>query len=65
MVAKTDDLIKAFKSDDIEACILEILKKGEVQVGEKERNQAIESTYKDIATIVAEKCVDPGLRFFC
>lgn len=64
MVANQEDLLKAFKSQDVEACILEILKKGEVQVGEKERNQLIESTYKDIATIVAEKCVDPGLIRF-
>jgi len=38
------------------------LKKGELQVSEKERNQQISSKYRDIATIVAEKCVNPETK---
>jgi ribosome maturation protein SDO1 len=37
----------------------QILKKGEVQVGEKEREHDLSSLRKEIATLVAEKCVDP------
>ena len=38
------------------------MKKGELQVSEKERNQQISSKYRDIATIVAEKCVNPETK---
>jgi ribosome maturation protein SDO1 len=38
----------------------QILKKGEVQVGEKERDHDLTSLRKEIATLVAEKCVDPS-----
>jgi ribosome maturation protein SDO1 len=33
--------------------------KGELQVSEKERELMMDKTFRDIATIVAEKCVDP------
>lgn len=38
---------------------LQILKKGELQVGEKERNAELSSLWKDIATQVSTRCVDP------
>lgn len=40
----------------------QILKKGEVQVGEKEREHDITSLRKELATLVAEKCVDPSTQ---
>ncbi|KAL4254547.1 SDO1/SBDS family protein [Abortiporus biennis] len=61
-VAKHQDLQKAFgkmSSDDI---IKEILKKGELQVGEKEREHDLSSIRREIATLVAEKCVDPSTQ---
>lgn len=42
--------------------IHQILKKGEVQVGEKEREHDITSLRKELATLVAEKCVDPSTQ---
>ena len=42
--------------------ISQILKKGEVQVGEKEREHDITSLRKELATLVAEKCVDPSTQ---
>lgn len=39
---------------------LQILKKGELQVGEKERSHELSNTFREIATQVAEKCVDPA-----
>ena len=54
-----EDLKKAFGTTDIETIIKEILKKGELQVGEKERNQELGSTWREIVTQVVEKCVDP------
>ena len=41
---------------------LKILAKGELQVSEKERHQQLESMFTDIATIVAEKCVNPETK---
>ena len=43
-------------------CQWQILKKGELQVGEKEREHDLSSTRKEIATLVAEKCVDPATQ---
>jgi len=59
-VAKTQDLQKAFGQTDQAAIVKEILKKGEMQVGDKEREHELQSVRKDIATQVAEKCVDPA-----
>ncbi|KAF9415684.1 hypothetical protein BGZ94_010431 [Podila epigama] len=60
--ANKDDLLKCFKTDDLHAIMLEILKKGELQVGEKERSSMLEGMYRDIATTVAEKCVNPETK---
>lgn len=38
------------------------MKKGEVQVGEKERDHDLTSLRKEIATLVAEKCVEPATQ---
>ena len=45
--------------DDQAAICKEILSKGELQVSEKERHVAQDSMMKDIATTVADKCVNP------
>lgn len=61
-VAKTDDLKRAFDSVDMSEICLKILAKGELQVSEKERHNQLESTYRDIATVVADKCVNPETK---
>ncbi|KAK2461737.1 hypothetical protein APHAL10511_006200 [Amanita phalloides] len=61
-VAKSGDLQKAFGTTDVGEIVKEILKKGEMQVGEKEREHDLSSMRKEIATIVAEKCVDPATQ---
>ncbi|KAI8612373.1 putative Shwachman-Bodian-diamond syndrome protein [Chytriomyces sp. MP71] len=60
--AGAKDLEKAFGTTDVEKIILEILKKGELQVGEKERHAQTESMQKEIATIVSQKCVNPQTK---
>ncbi|XP_076363126.1 SBDS ribosome maturation factor [Tachypleus tridentatus] len=61
-VAKKEDLIKCFKTDNqVEIC-KEILAKGELQVSEKERQTQLESMFKDIATIVSDKCINPKTK---
>ncbi|CAG8476141.1 13302_t:CDS:2 [Ambispora gerdemannii] len=61
-VAPKDDLQKAFKTEDLNKIVEEILKKGELQVSERERSNQIDNTYREIATIVAEKCVNPETK---
>ncbi|KIK70351.1 hypothetical protein GYMLUDRAFT_32354 [Collybiopsis luxurians FD-317 M1] len=61
-VAKHGDLKKAFGTTEISNIVAEILKKGEVQVGEKEREHDQSALRKEIATLVAEKCVDPATQ---
>lgn len=58
-VAKQDDLKKAFGTSDIMEIVKVILDKGELQVGGKEREVQLENVRKEIATGVAERCVDP------
>jgi len=61
-VAKHGDLQKAFGKASVDDIVKEILTKGEVQVGEKERDHDLSSLRKEIATLVAEKCVDPATQ---
>lgn len=61
-VAKNGDLQKAFGTTEVAPIVEEILKKGEVQVGEKEREHDLSSLRKEIATLVASKCVDPATQ---
>jgi ribosome maturation protein SDO1 len=62
-VASHSDLAKAFgpdmKLDDI---ILEILNKGELQVGDKERQGQLENIRNEIVDIVTAKLVDPTTK---
>ncbi|KIJ45074.1 hypothetical protein M422DRAFT_227635 [Sphaerobolus stellatus SS14] len=61
-VAKANDLQKAFGTSDRDTVVKEILKKGEMQVGEKEREHELGSLWREIATQVGEKCVDPSTQ---
>lgn len=61
-LAKKEDLVKCFGTEDHLKVCLEILTKGELQVSEKERAVALDSTFKDIATIIADKCVNPETK---
>ena len=45
-------------SDEEEACRF-ILEKGDVQVSDLERNAQLESTIREVASMVSEKCVHP------
>ncbi|CAL1299781.1 unnamed protein product [Larinioides sclopetarius] len=60
--AKKEDLIKCFGTDNQTQICEEILSKGELQISEKERHVLLESTFKDIATIVADKCINPDTK---
>ncbi|KAL9100828.1 MAG: hypothetical protein Q9163_003839 [Psora crenata] len=58
--APTEDLKKAFGKDvSLDDMIQEILRKGEMQVGEKERHAQAERLHHEVIDIVAGKVVDP------
>ncbi|KFH47863.1 Ribosome maturation protein-like protein [Hapsidospora chrysogenum ATCC 11550] len=61
--APKEDLEKAFgKGKPTDDIILEILKKGEMQVGEKERAAQLERVHNEVVGIVASKLVDPRTK---
>lgn len=60
--AKNEDLIKAFGIEDQTKICVEILEKGELQVSDKERHQHLDNLFKEIATTVADKCVNPETK---
>jgi ribosome maturation protein SDO1 len=61
-VANTEDLKKAFPKQKLDDIILEILTKGELQVGEKERHAQLERIHNEVVDIVAGKVVDPKTK---
>lgn len=61
-VAPSDDLQKAFGTTDVQEIMMQILKKGELQVGEKERAVELEDLRREICTEVAARCVDPNTQ---
>lgn len=61
--APSADLAKAFGKDvPVADVILEILNKGELQVGEKERAAQLERVHNEVVGIVASKLVDPRTK---
>lgn len=58
IVANKKDLMECFQTTDIRKICVEILNKGELQISDKERNTVYESLVHEIATIVANKCID-------
>lgn len=62
-VAPNDDLVKAFgKGVSRDEIVLQILMKGELQVGEKERQQELERVHREVVEIVAGRLVDPKTK---
>jgi ribosome maturation protein SDO1 len=62
-VAPNDDLVKAFgKGVSRDEIVMQILMKGELQVGEKERAQELERVHKEVVEIVAGRLVDPKTK---
>lgn len=61
--APTGELHKAFGKDvSVDDAVLEILNKGELQVGEKERHAELERMHAEVIDIVAGKVVDPKTK---
>ncbi|KAK9681936.1 hypothetical protein RND81_10G038200 [Saponaria officinalis] len=62
VLAKSKDLIAAFGTDDQTKICIEILEKGELLVAGKEREAQLSSQFRDIATIVMQKIVNPKTK---
>ncbi|KAI1335116.1 UPF0023 family protein [Xylariaceae sp. FL0016] len=61
--APSADLAKSFGKDKpVNDIILEILNKGELQVGEKERAAQMDRVHNEVVSIVASKLVDPRTK---
>jgi len=58
-VAPNEELKKAFPGMTRDQIILEILNKGEVQVGEKERAVELERVQREVVELVSGRLVDP------
>lgn len=58
VLAKKEDLQLVFKTDDEEKICLRILSEGEFQVSDKEREVEYQNLFRDVASILAEKCVN-------
>ncbi|KAL7078595.1 hypothetical protein ACQ4LE_002576 [Meloidogyne hapla] len=58
-LAKRDDLVECFETDNqLEICKL-ILEKGDLQVSDKERQLTSDSSFKEVANLIANMCVNP------
>ena len=58
-LVKWEQVTRAFATDDEKTILEEILAKGELQVGEKEREAALTKMRKEVATLLANMSVNP------
>ncbi|KAI8114064.1 hypothetical protein M9434_002190 [Picochlorum sp. BPE23] len=59
VLAKREDLIQVFGTDDEQTICIKILADGEMQVSDKERKVELDTLFRDVAAILSEKCVNP------
>lgn len=59
MLANVKDIESAFGTNDKKLVCIEILNKGEMQVSEKERVAHQEVVFKDVASIIVDKTLNP------
>lgn len=62
LAAPNNMLKKSFGTSDTNKIVLEILKKGEIQLSGKERAQQIEKLHNEVLTIISTKCVNPKTK---
>ena len=59
ILAKSEDLIQAFGTDNEDEICVQIVDKGEFQVSEQERQMQLAALFKDIVSRVADLCINP------
>eukprot|EP00890_Picochlorum_soloecismus_P001857 jgi/Picsp_1/2672/NSC_00902-R1_ribosome maturation protein sbds-like len=62
ILAKREDLMRAFGTDDETKICLIILNEGELQISDKERKMEINTLFRDVAAVLSEKCINPKSR---
>lgn len=61
-LAKRDDLIETFGTEDnLEICKM-ILEKGDLQISDKERQVTSEISFKEVANLISNMCVNPDTQ---
>jgi len=58
VLAKAEDLERVFGTSDHKAICLVILQKGELQVSEGERKVELDALFRDVVSVLVEKCVN-------
>lgn len=59
ILAKREDLLLVFGTDDEELICKKILSEGELQVSDKERKVELDTLFRDVASVLSEKCLNP------
>ena len=57
--ASREELLKAFKTDDVLKVAEQIIKRGEIQLTAQQRKELIEMKRRQIIDFIAKNCVDP------
>ena len=60
IAANNADLLTAFGTTDLMEICHMILAKGDLQISSGERKVQMETMFREVATIISEKCVDPS-----
>lgn len=59
VLAKKEDLMLVFGTDDAAKISIKILAEGELQVSDKERKLELDTLFRDVAGILSDKCINP------
>ena len=59
ILAKSEDMVQAFGTDDEDKVCVEILNKGDFQMSDQEREMQVAALFRDVATRVTDMCVNP------
>ena len=62
VLAKREDLVESFGTDDATAICHKILAEGELQVSDKERKVELDTLFRDVASVLSDKCINPDTR---
>jgi len=57
-LANKEDILESFETKDQSKVCRIILEQGQLQVSEKERKQDIDKFFKDVASLIVEKCIN-------
>lgn len=62
VLAKREDLLEVFGTDDEVVICKRILAEGELQVSDKERKVELDTLFRDVASVLSEKCINPETK---